>query len=119
MFISSLSALQINNLVEALLPYTTLGGSADLERFHQVGAASENPHHQYVCHWDGSFSPSSAGIGITIARDGVHILSLGVPVTSIDALRTESLGPPLLGLVLNVLPKGDVHMYGDSKVVVN
>lgn len=97
----------------------TLGGAADLALFHQVVLQPTLPTSiQYVCHWDGSFSESSAGIGITIAIDGTLTLSLGVPVKASDATRTESLGPALIGLVLNVFPKGDVHMYGDSKVVV-
>jgi ribonuclease HI len=44
---------------------------------------------------------------------------MGIPVQANDATRTESLGPALLALLLNLLPKQDVHLYGDSQVVVD
>lgn len=72
----------------------------------------------YVCHWDGSFQQSGAAIGITIECAHAPTISIGVPVIAGDATRTESLGPPLLAVLLNLLPKGRAHLYGDSQAVV-
>ena len=72
-------------------------------------------------HWDGSFTGSSAGVGITIARaGGAALVSASVPVKGTDATRVEALGPPLAALLVTTwLPPGRVSYFGDSTCVVN
>ncbi len=45
-------------------------------------------------------------------------LQVSIPVATSDATRTESLGPPLIALLLNLLGPGNAQLYGDSRVVV-
>ena len=72
-------------------------------------------------YWDGSFTGSSAGVGITIARaGGPALVSASVPVKGTDATRIEALGPPLAALLVTTrLPPGRVSYFGDSAYVVN
>ena len=72
-------------------------------------------------HWDGSFTGSSAGVGITIAyAGGPALVYASVPVKGTDAMRVEALGPPLAALlVITHLPLGKVAFFGDSAYVVN
>lgn len=56
--------------------------------------------------WDGSFQEGKgAGIGITVSRVGEdsHIITLGMPVKTTDASRTEMLGATLVALVVSML----------------
>ena len=71
--------------------------------------------------WDGSFTGTAAGVGITIARPGgPALVSASVPVKGMDATRVEALGPPLAALLVTTrLPMGRVAFFGDSAYVVN
>ena len=71
--------------------------------------------------WDGSFTGTAAGVGITIARAGRPTpISASAPVKVTDATRVEALGPPLAALlVTSRLPFGRVDLYGDSSYVVD
>ena len=71
--------------------------------------------------WDGSFTGSAAGVGITIARaGGPALVSASVPVKGTDATRVEALGPPLAALLVTTrLPTGRVAFFSNSAYVVN
>ena len=72
-------------------------------------------------HWDGSFTGSSGGVGITIAHTrGPALVSAGVPVKGTDAMRVEVIGPPLTALLVTThLPLGRVDFFSDSAYEVN
>ena len=55
---------------------------------------------------------------MSIADGTDFYLQVSIPVTASDATRTESLGPPLIALLLNLLGPGNAQLYGDSRVVV-
>ena len=72
-------------------------------------------------YWDSSFTGSSAGVGIIIARaGGPALVSASVPVKGTDATHVEALGPPLAALLVTTrLPPCRVAFFGDSANVVN
>ena len=74
---------------------------------------------QWIVRWDGSFTGTKAGLGLTFQLAGDPIcLKLSVPVYATDATRCEALGPALAALVLSRFAIGNVQFYGDSLTVV-
>ena len=71
--------------------------------------------------WDGSFTGTAPGVGITIAHPGVSALvSASVPVKGTDATRVEALGPHLATLLVTTQhPMGRFAFFSDSAYVVN
>lgn len=59
------------------------------------------------------------GLGITFQLSGdLTCLQVSVTLYVTDATRCESLGPALAALVLSWFAVEDVHLYGDSLMVV-
>ena len=94
-----------------------LGGWA-AHYVHEFGLPLTLNATTYIVHWDGSFSPQGAGIGVTIESCTRSTIHLAVPVSTTDAARTEALGPAFAALVLSLLPVGEEYFYGDSASVV-
>ena len=66
--------------------------------------------------WDGSYSPSGAGIGVTIGRTkDLPLVHVGVPVVCTDATRTKALSPAFSALLLTSwFTMSMVSFFGDS-----